>query len=205
MASKIDFFSKLTLKSFLCGLREPLGSTIRAMRPSSMQVALQYINEEDNCKYYQQNVHPKPSQMPPQKFRPPNSNTQSISNNKFPSQVTNGQHKNQFQQKYHSSNQQAYNQPKNVWKPNPNYKHTYNPTPMSTSTRNSNTPRAPLPAPSRNFPPQELFNNEIDHDDQEFYEEPNTEIYSETLPENPFEIENPEENFQLNAENPEQT
>lgn len=51
--SKRDFFRKQALKTFLAGLREPLGSTIRAMRPDDLTQALQYITEEDNIRYYQ--------------------------------------------------------------------------------------------------------------------------------------------------------
>lgn len=51
--SKRDFFTKQALKTFLAGLRDPLGPVIRAMRPTTLAQAVQFITEEDNIKYYQ--------------------------------------------------------------------------------------------------------------------------------------------------------
>lgn len=52
---KRSFFQSQTLKTFLAGLKEPLGTTIRAMRPEDMPTALNYIKEEENIKYAQKN------------------------------------------------------------------------------------------------------------------------------------------------------
>lgn len=52
---KRNFFRSQCLKTFLAGLREPLGSTIRAMRPNDMPSALQYIKEEENISYLRKN------------------------------------------------------------------------------------------------------------------------------------------------------
>lgn len=54
-ASKRSFFRQQALKTFLAGLREPIGSTIRAMRPQSLADAIQYIQEELNIRYLQRN------------------------------------------------------------------------------------------------------------------------------------------------------
>lgn len=51
--SKKIFFQQQALTTFLAGLREPLGSTIRAMRPTDLTSAMQYIQEEDNIRYLQ--------------------------------------------------------------------------------------------------------------------------------------------------------
>lgn len=54
---KRDFFTKQALKSFLAGLKEPLGPIIRAMRPNSLAQAIQFISEENNIIYYQRSSH----------------------------------------------------------------------------------------------------------------------------------------------------
>ncbi|KAJ8933459.1 hypothetical protein NQ314_014016 [Rhamnusium bicolor] len=50
---KRDLYNKLTLKTFLSGLTEPMGKTIRCMRPTDMNQALQFIIQEDNIQYHQ--------------------------------------------------------------------------------------------------------------------------------------------------------
>ncbi|KAJ8956429.1 hypothetical protein NQ314_006728 [Rhamnusium bicolor] len=50
---KRDLYNKLTLKTFLSGLTEPMGKTIRCMRPTDMNQALQFIIQEENIQYYQ--------------------------------------------------------------------------------------------------------------------------------------------------------
>ncbi|KAG5879508.1 hypothetical protein JTB14_004733 [Gonioctena quinquepunctata] len=42
--SKKEFFQQQTLTTFLTGLKEPLGATIRAMRPPNLSSAIQYIH-----------------------------------------------------------------------------------------------------------------------------------------------------------------
>lgn len=54
---KRTFFTAQTLKTFLAGLKEPLGSTIRAMRPADMPTALMFVKEEQNIQYLQKNMH----------------------------------------------------------------------------------------------------------------------------------------------------
>jgi hypothetical protein len=72
---KREFFSSQTLKTFLSGLKDPLGVTIRTMRPEDMPTALQYIKEEENIHYLQkrqgsQNNFQKPLDL--NKFGPHN-------------------------------------------------------------------------------------------------------------------------------------
>lgn len=52
--AKRTLYRKLTLQSYLRGLKEPLGSRIRCMRPDSMEKALEYVQEELNTLYLQQ-------------------------------------------------------------------------------------------------------------------------------------------------------
>ncbi|KAG5860957.1 hypothetical protein JTB14_011866 [Gonioctena quinquepunctata] len=56
--SKKEFFQQQTLTTFLAGLKEPLGATIRAMRPPNLSSAIQYIQEENNIRYLQRNHGP---------------------------------------------------------------------------------------------------------------------------------------------------
>lgn len=52
--SKRTLYKKLTLQSFLRGLRDPLGSRIRCMRPDTIEKALEYVHDEMNTLYLQQ-------------------------------------------------------------------------------------------------------------------------------------------------------
>lgn len=52
--AKRELYKKLTLQSYLRGLKEPLGSRIRCMRPVSIEKALEYVQEETNTLYLQQ-------------------------------------------------------------------------------------------------------------------------------------------------------
>lgn len=86
--AKRQLYKKLTLQSYLRGLKEPLGSRIRCMRPRSIEQALEFVQEEMNILYLQQRnndhtsdkktpsmlVHqppPKPLYNPPI-YMPPN-------------------------------------------------------------------------------------------------------------------------------------
>lgn len=51
--AKRDLFTEMCLNSFLSGLREPMGSTVRAMRPESLAIALDYCIREQNINYLQ--------------------------------------------------------------------------------------------------------------------------------------------------------
>lgn len=52
--SKRTLYKKLTLQSYLRGLRDPLGSRIRCMRPDTIEQALEFVHEEMNTLYLQQ-------------------------------------------------------------------------------------------------------------------------------------------------------
>ncbi|CAH2009176.1 unnamed protein product [Acanthoscelides obtectus] len=43
-AIKRDLYQKLALKTFLLGLKEPLGTTVRCMKPTSLSGTLQLLN-----------------------------------------------------------------------------------------------------------------------------------------------------------------
>lgn len=83
---KRDFFTAQALKTFLAGLKEPLGSTIRAMRPDNLPIALQYIKEEENIQYIRnKNNYWRQSDNKPIGQPKPFIN----SNKSFPSQMNN--------------------------------------------------------------------------------------------------------------------
>lgn len=50
---KRNLYNDLALKTFLSGLREPLGTTIRCMRPINLAQALQFVTQENNTHYFQ--------------------------------------------------------------------------------------------------------------------------------------------------------
>lgn len=52
--AKRILYKKLAMQAFVRGLREPLGSRIRCMRPSSIEEALKFVQEELNVIYLQQ-------------------------------------------------------------------------------------------------------------------------------------------------------
>lgn len=51
--AKRTLYKKLTLQAYLRGLKDPLGSRIRCMRPESMEKALEFVQEELNTLYLQ--------------------------------------------------------------------------------------------------------------------------------------------------------
>lgn len=75
--AKRDLYKKLTLQAFLRGLKDPLGSRIRCMRPPSIEKALEFVHEESNTMYMQyrndHSLYRKPEQKVPVpfNFRPP--------------------------------------------------------------------------------------------------------------------------------------
>lgn len=81
--AKRNLFSEMCLNSFLSGLREPMGSTIRAMRPESLPVALDYCIREQNIHYirYNSNKPKYPQWRPNYQYTPYHKYSQNYSNN----------------------------------------------------------------------------------------------------------------------------
>lgn len=77
--AKRELYKKLTMQAFVRGLREPLGSRIRCMRPNTIEKALEYVQEETNVMYLQQrnNALPKSFHLP---LVPKNNNFMPFSN-----------------------------------------------------------------------------------------------------------------------------
>lgn len=144
--SKKLLYSEMCLNIFLTGLREPLGSTIRSMRPDTLAVAYSYCVKEQNITYFKAENH--------------NFNR----NNNNPTNKTNS----------HTTNRQAYSRPvpQNLNRnPNPQYQ----PRPQQYQSRpqqqNLPNPRFPVPnnqltqqhrptQPSNNFRPPQTHNNQ---------------------------------------------
>jgi hypothetical protein len=76
--AKRDLYKKLTLQAYLRGLKDPLGSRIRCMRPSTTEQALEFVHEELNTMYLQQ----RNDQLPDRKVHTQNSHS-SMGQNKF--------------------------------------------------------------------------------------------------------------------------
>lgn len=56
--AKRTLYRKLTMQAFVRGLKEPLGSRIRCMRPDSVEKALEFVQEELNVLYLQNRNDP---------------------------------------------------------------------------------------------------------------------------------------------------
>jgi len=66
--AKRDLYRNLTLKAFIRGLKEPLGSRIRCMRPDSLEKALEFVHEEQNIMYLQHKSEPVHDRRPAQQL-----------------------------------------------------------------------------------------------------------------------------------------
>ncbi|KAJ8982404.1 hypothetical protein NQ317_017206 [Molorchus minor] len=186
--SKKNFFRQQALVTFLAGLKDPLGSIIRAMRPDSLATAIEYIVEENNIRYLQRPQFNNDSLKRPMSTQKPqqhnlisqhsnsfprfnNVHTQNFNQTpRFPSAPfspvgNNFQLRTNNQPPRFLTNRQVFGSQKNVWKPG-QYKQTQpKPTPMSISTRfTANRPQQSQPGPStsRNLISEELFN--IEHE-----------------------------------------
>lgn len=63
--AKRDLYKKLTLQSYVRGLKEPLGSRIRCMRPETIEKALEFVQQEMNVMYLQQRNESIPERRNP--------------------------------------------------------------------------------------------------------------------------------------------
>lgn len=172
---KKNLYQDIALKTFMSGLREPLGTTIRCMKPSTLGEALQYVISEDNIHYFQNFSSNKNIFRPPvaqiQQFRqqmpqvprpnfgssqnlPLNSHTQNnqFRQNTFPSQPINIRPNPNYQQPKFFTNSQVFKTPStvNVFKPNPGQSFPP-PTPMSVSTRNTTDVNRAGPSTSNQY------------------------------------------------------
>lgn len=153
---KKDFYNLHALKIFLAGLKEPLGSTIRAMKPKDLAEARQQIISENNIRHLQkpfqnnhsnnnpgnkQRFHQPQIQHPQHNFNPnyqnsPNFNNfprfnQNHNSGSFPRGPMNIQPRPVPPQRFFT-NRQVFGPPRNVWKPNPERaQYLPKPTPMS--------------------------------------------------------------------------
>lgn len=217
--SKKNFFKQQALTTFLAGLREPIGSVIRAMRPKTLAEAIQYIQEELNIRYLQRNHfntqhlpsgRPTPENSRPQlqqpRFYQPNfaqqphrfNNFHNQNQSRFPQGPIQIKPRMNFQQQRFPTNQQVFGRPQNVWKPNPHMSQQQQPTPMSTTSRQTLPRTFTQQNPAQNQQPQrqkfgteQLFNIEQENPttEDEYPEEQEQEAYGyyypqEVLPEN---------------------
>lgn len=165
---KRDLYQNLTLKTFLSGLKEPLGTTIRCMKPSNLSQALQFVLHEENVQYFQKFSYKSTTmshsqgkqQIQPKCNFPQNSFSNSNRPQYFPNQnrfqvqpVQQPMVNNQFNKFPFNTPtfRKPVNNTTNVFKPNQNKQFTKS-TPMSISTRNTfrNANAAQASAPTRN-------------------------------------------------------
>lgn len=188
---KKNLYNNLALTTFLSGLKEPLGTTIRCMRPTNLATALQYVTQESNNHYFQslnkQNIQKTHSQnfRPNYNFNTANTPQIRPNFNSFNSQTAHNQFSakpafpsqpvpirpnwNNRPQRFFTNSQvfRNPNQP-NVFRPNQN-KPLPKPTPMSVSTRQFSNNFRQNPQNTfnnnyqqRNFVSEELYNTETD-------------------------------------------
>lgn len=132
---KRDLYNKLALKTFIAGLKEPLGTTIRCMRPTNMNEALQFIMQEENIHYYQNSTN-KPyfkqiptvqnqlghnrsimhNQRPINNFPRPQFNFGTQNNQLHPFKSNFTLQQPQFQMGYNRASNQPSNQPPNFFR-----------------------------------------------------------------------------------------
>lgn len=110
--AKQSLYQEMCLNTFLSGLKEPLGSTIRSMKPKNLAEALSFCLQEQNCHYFQ---NPQQLQLfsPVQKFQnkplqPPNFTQSPIY--RYPQQQNNSYRTNTFSQYPLNSRNEAQKQ-----------------------------------------------------------------------------------------------
>lgn len=128
ISSKKELFADMCLNTFLSGLREPLGSSIRAMQPKSLASALSFCLKEQNIYYRQSTFYKQPyrtdnfrnpqqyDQNPIQQYRPNNHASNYPQKRKFEGSETKFSRN---YQTYASPNiipkRENYNQPRNTF------------------------------------------------------------------------------------------
>lgn len=111
--SKQLLFAEMCLNVFLSGLKEPLGSTIRSMRPNSLADALKYCLDEQNINYIKNGM----SHSHRNSMSSPNSNNNNNlknfnvpQNNSYPRNSYNNNHNFRFSpQRFQSNNHNQAN------------------------------------------------------------------------------------------------
>ena len=196
---KRSLYNDLALKTFLSGLKEPLGTTIRCMRPISLMQALQFVTQEDNIHYFQNRTKPNVVIQKNNNFKPfqNNSNINPMQSNfmarpnynfsannrpnpfrpSFPSQPINIRPNFNRPPPRYFTNSQVFGKPgnkTNVFKPNQQRQ-----LPPQTAMSGVETSTfKPLPSTSNYNPPklifEEIYNTEtqnIDQSEQVGYDE----------------------------------
>lgn len=69
--AKRNLYRKLTKQAYVRGLKEPLGSRIRCMRPETIEKALEFVQEELNVMYLQNRNSSSSDRRPPITPQPP--------------------------------------------------------------------------------------------------------------------------------------
>ena len=135
--SKKGLYEKMCLGVFLTGLKEPLGSTIRAMKPENLAVAFSNCVEEQNISYMRYNNA---------NFTKPNTQT----NKPHPNQ-----NRNNFQKTHYSNNNFSRNNFPNNFQRNNNFQRqpqTNNNFPQNQSRQNNQWQQNFSKIPSTQFP-----------------------------------------------------
>lgn len=192
------FYNNHCLNVFLSGLKEPLGSIIRAMKPNDLATARQYIVTENNIRHIQKtpnhfqnntNFQNNVKQNPNYIHKPQNSqhfNTRP----QFPSQPIHINPRPVAPQRFFT-NKQVFGKPQNAWKPQGSHNNYPKPVPMSGVSHGTSFARqnkAPTnifknQRPNPNIIVEELYNLEPVDDSQQYenyyYPEQDSEYFTE--------------------------
>lgn len=154
MQNKIVTYANQALRTLIVGLKEPIQSMIRSLKPTNLADALKYLTEDANIRYMSKQNNQYQNTKPIFKTPVQNSNfyRQVLpvrspfhqqysfpSTSQFPRGPVNVQPRNLPPHRY-PTNSQVFgkNQNVNVWKSRPNTNNQTNtPTPMSVNTRNT--------------------------------------------------------------------
>lgn len=219
---KRNLYTELALKTFLAGLREPLGNTIRCMSPIDLADAIQLVIRESNTKYFQNqhnnnnntNQTKQKSQQQPVRFNGPTRNfgynnyTPNQFRQPFPSQPINIRPNANIRPQKFFTNAQVFGKQNqtNVFKQDPN-KILPKPTPMSGVSFQNNQNQFRPAAQASNYRQQyqqqpkytveELFNTQLDPTPEE-YQYSYSNVANQTYAENNFyepQVLEPENNY----------
>lgn len=193
-STKKTFYNNYALKIFLAGLNEPLGSTIRAMRPISLVQARQFIIEESNIRHIQNNQTPKIQNFKRvpnrnnsvrqnynskfnQNFVPPllgnHTNNQPFNNNNIPTTSRNPGFQHNSQQNYYYNKQNSYAGNKsNISNGQSRFSNrsynSYKPTPMSGISHGTSRQNSFNQNSHPNVISEEMFNIEPSENDTNY-------------------------------------
>jgi hypothetical protein len=171
IAAKKALYQEMSLNSFLTGLKEPLGSTIRAMKPLSLAEAFSFCIKEQNIFYSKfENKN-----LPPQN---PTSQNRNFNNQRIPPRIQPN-----MQRPVYSNNRPQFSRPFNPQfiprQPQQHFAYR-NQQPFNNFSRNNSQT-----TPQNNPTPMDLGSSQVRNFNQSYNRNtPNTNFFRQTRPPN---------------------